>query len=99
MVDGMTIQVVPNDYLPPKTAFLITHPCAMCSPVKLAEYNVHDNPPGISGWLIEGRTYYDAFVFNNKRDAIALVIDDYQVNYEASNSSNSNESDNQNTGL
>lgn len=74
MVDGMTIQVVPSDYLPDKTLFLITHPCAMCSPVKLAEYNVHDNPPGISGWLIEGRTYYDAFVFNNKKDAIALVV-------------------------
>ena len=76
MVDGMTIQVVPSDYLPDNTLFLITHPCAMCSPVKLAEYNIHENPPGISGWLIEGRTYYDAFVLDNKKDAIALVIDD-----------------------
>ena len=76
MVDGMEIQVVPSDYLPENTLFLITHPCAMCSPVKLAEYNVHENPPGISGWLVEGRTYYDAFVLDNKKDAIALVIDD-----------------------
>lgn len=38
-----------------------------------AEYNIHENPPGISGWLIEGRTYYDAFVLNNKKDAIALL--------------------------
>lgn len=94
MVDGMAIQVVPSDYLPPKTIFLITHPCAMCSPVKLAEYNVHENPPGISGWLIEGRTYYDAFVFNNKKDAIALVIDDS----DAATNQNNGETGDQNSG-
>ena len=44
----------------------------MCSPVKLAEYNTHDNPPGISGWLVEGRVYFDAFFLNNKKKAIAI---------------------------
>lgn len=75
-IDGMEIIVVPSDYLPENTVALITHPCAMCSPVKLAEYNVHEDPPGMSGWLVEGRTYYDAFVFDNKKDAIALICDD-----------------------
>lgn len=73
LIDGMEVVVIPSDYLPDKAICLITHPCAMCSPVKLAEYNVHENPPGISGWLVEGRTYYDAFVMNNKKHAIALL--------------------------
>lgn len=75
-IDGMEIIVVPSDYLPEHTVCMITHPCAMCSPVKLAEYNVHEDPPGVSGWLVEGRTYYDALVLNNKKSAIALLRDD-----------------------
>lgn len=72
MVDGAKIVVVPSDYLPKNTSFLITHPCACTSPIKLAEYTIHDKPQGVSGWLVEGRIYYDAFVLNNKKKAIAL---------------------------
>lgn len=71
-VDGMEMIVVPSEYLPKNAVFMITHPCAMCSPVKLAEYIVREDPPVISGWLIEGRTYYDAFVLNNKKNAVAV---------------------------
>jgi hypothetical protein len=31
---------------------------------------MHDGPPGVSGWLVEGRMYYDCFVLNNKKNAI-----------------------------
>ncbi|MDE5834139.1 MAG: N4-gp56 family major capsid protein [Ruminococcus sp.] len=71
-IDGIDIVVVPSDYLPEKTNFIITHPMATVSPVKLAEYKTHDNPPGISGWLCEGRIYYDAFVLENKKKAIVI---------------------------
>lgn len=70
MVDGVTLIQVPQSYLPENTWFIITHPVAMVSPVKLAEYKIHDNPPGINGKLVEGRVYYDAFVLNNKKPAI-----------------------------
>lgn len=33
-------------------------------------YRIHDDPPGISGWLVEGRTIYDCFVLNEKRHAL-----------------------------
>lgn len=33
-------------------------------------YRIHDDPPGISGWLVEGRTIYDCFVLNEKRNAL-----------------------------
>jgi N4-gp56 family major capsid protein len=69
-IDGIPLILVPTNYLPARTQFLITHPVAATSPVKLAEYKVHDNPPGINGWLVEGRFYYDCFVLNNKKAAI-----------------------------
>lgn len=72
MIDGVPIIVVPASWMPENTAFIITNPSACCSPVKLAEYKVHDNPPGINGWLVEGRVYYDAFVLNNKKGAIYM---------------------------
>ena len=70
MIDGIPLVFVPDSLLPAGTNFLITNRIAVPSPVKLAEYKVHDNPPGINGWLIEGRIYYDAFVLNNKRPVI-----------------------------
>lgn len=70
MVDGAAIVVVPSSYLPAGVSFLITHPCATTAPQKLAEYTIHENPPGIAGNLVEGLTYYDAFVLENKKDAI-----------------------------
>jgi N4-gp56 family major capsid protein len=69
-VDGVKIVKVPSTYLPANTAFIITHPMATVSPTKLEDYKVHDNPPGINGWLVEGRKRYDAFVLNNKANCI-----------------------------
>ena len=69
-IDGVPIVVIPTSYMPENTEFFITHPIATPAPVKLAEYKIHDNPPGINGWLVEGRVYYDAFILNNKKDAI-----------------------------
>lgn len=70
MVDGIPIIVVPASYLPTKTMFMIVHKAAVTSPIKLAEYKIHDNPPGINGWLVEGRVFYDCFVLNNKKNGI-----------------------------
>ena len=69
-IDGIAVVVVPDSYLPENTSFIITHKVATVAPVKLSEYKIHDNPPGINGWLVEGRVYYDAFVLNNKKKAI-----------------------------
>ena len=70
MIDGIAVIVVPSAYLPENVNFIITHKSATTAPVKLSEYKIHDNPPGINGWLIEGRVYYDAFVLGEKADAI-----------------------------
>lgn len=69
-VDGCKIMKVPANHLPAGCAFIITHSIAACGPEQLNEYKIHDNPPGISGWLVEGRVIYDCFVLNEKADAI-----------------------------
>ena len=71
MVDGVPLVVVPVDVLPsPTMNFMIAYKNATVAPVKLSEYKIHDNPPGINGWLVEGRVYYDAFVLDNKAEGI-----------------------------
>ncbi len=69
-IDGIPVIVVPKSYFPEGVEFIITNQAATTAPVKLSEYKIHDNPPGINGWLVEGRVYYDAFVLDNKKDAI-----------------------------
>ena len=69
-VDGTKIVKVPSSRLPAGAAFILTHPCAATAPKQLEEYKTHDNPPGISGWLVEGRFIYDCFVLEEKADAV-----------------------------
>lgn len=70
ILDGCTVIKVPANRLPADFGFLIAHPCATVAPVKLEDYTVHNNPPGISGDLVEGRICYDAFVLDNKKKGI-----------------------------
>ena len=69
-VDGCKIVKVPSSRLPAGASFLMTHPIAATAPKQLEDYKIHDNPPGISGWLVEGRLIYDCFVLNEKADAV-----------------------------
>ena len=70
ILDGMNVQKIPSSRLPAQFGFMAAHPCACVAPVKLEDYTIHSNPPGISGSLVEGRIVYDAFVLDNKKSAI-----------------------------
>ena len=69
-IDGVPVIDGPSSYLTTGVNFVITHPSALVAPVKLNEYKIHMNPPGISGSLVEGRIIHDAFVLSNKKAAI-----------------------------
>ena len=69
-LDGAKIVKVPAKRLPENFGFMLCHPCATVAPRKLSDTNVHTDPPGISGTLVEGRFCYDAFVLDNKAKAI-----------------------------
>lgn len=76
-VDGVTVVIVPSNRMPSTSSavdLMISHPMAMVAPEKLVDYTLHNNPPGISGALLEYRHRYDAFVDTNRVNAIGMHV-------------------------
>lgn len=69
-LDGANVIKVLAARLPKNFGFMLAHPVATVAPTKLEDYKIHQDPPGISGSLVEGRICYDAFVLENKAKAI-----------------------------
>lgn len=76
---GFKIIKVPTSYLPNGCYFIACHKNAVCMPYKISETKIHKDPPGISGALVEGRYYYDAFVLGEKADAVYAAVDSTKV--------------------
>lgn len=74
-MEDVAIVKTPSTYFPVGVKAVLEHPIAMATPKTLADYKIHDNPPGINGWLVEGRIIYDAFVLENKAKAIVVLVD------------------------
>ena len=70
MLDGASVVKVPKVRLPENFGFMLAHPSACVAPLKLEDYRIHEDPPGISGSLVEGRVVYDAFMLKNKVSAV-----------------------------
>lgn len=70
---GMDVKFIPDSYLPAGVYFMVILKDAAISPMKLHEYKLHKDPPGISGHLAEGRFIYDAFVLDTKKDGIYVA--------------------------
>lgn len=70
--DGVAIIAVPRRRMPAGASFIITHPICSPAPVKIQDYKIHDDPPGIAGRLVEGLIYHDCFVFDKKKAGIAV---------------------------
>lgn len=68
--DNMAVVKVPASRWPENVNFIIVHKDAATAPVKLNDTKFHQDPPGISGNLLEGRQYYDCFVFGAKCDGV-----------------------------
>lgn len=69
-VFGMPVIKVPGSYLPANCYFVIQWEGAVAFPYKMQDTKIHEDAPGISGNLVEGRHYYDVFVFEKKADGI-----------------------------
>lgn len=67
MVDGSRIKVQPAERMPFGLSCLTFDMGVVNAADKLNEYKIHDNPPGINGWLVEGRTNYDAWILTNQK--------------------------------
>lgn len=74
-VDNVPVTVIPSGRMPATSGaidLIISHPSATVAPEKLEDYTLHNNPPGISGDLLEYRHRYDAFVDLNRVKCIGL---------------------------
>lgn len=78
-VDGVPIIKVPASRMPTGVDLIITNPIATPAPIKLDEFKIHTDAPGISGSLVEARFRFDTFVLNKKKDAIAIHKTLYSV--------------------
>jgi len=72
MCDGVAIIAVPSARMPAGVTFIITHPLCSPAPLKIQDYKIHADPPGIAGHLVEGLIYHDCFVFDKKKVGIAV---------------------------
>ncbi len=78
--DNMKVIKVPSARWPEGVNFIIVYKFSATAPVKLSDTKLHQDPPGISGNLIEGRQYYDCFVFAAKCQGVyAEVCSDAEV--------------------
>ena len=57
-----------------KVEFMLVNKDAVVAAEKLADYKIHDNPPGINGYLVEGRIYYDCFLLEGRKDMIYIHL-------------------------
>lgn len=73
--DNLTVKKVPTSMMPAGVYFMIIYKDAAISPVKLNEYKIHTDPPGISGNLVEGRVIYDAFVKATRCNGIYVACE------------------------
>lgn len=74
MVDGVMIIEVPDSYMPDvKTDAILTHEQAAAAPKHLSDYNQGESKETFSGYFVNGRVVYDAFVFNKKASAIRVL--------------------------
>lgn len=73
--NGMAVIKVPKGRWPANVNFMICHKDAAVECVKISETNLHQDPPGISGNLLEGRYYYDIFVMMEKAAGIYVEVD------------------------
>lgn len=71
---GMNVVKVPKGRWPEHVNFMIVYKNSATAPVKLNDTKLHSDPPGISGNLLEGRQYYDCFVFGAKCDGVYVDV-------------------------
>jgi hypothetical protein len=64
------IITVPASFLPEGTNFLAAHKDSVILAQKMRDGKIHQDPPGISGHLLEGRYNYDAFVVDTLKHGV-----------------------------
>lgn len=72
-IAGFTVVKVPDRLFPTDVYMLAIHEQALAFPYTIDDTKIHQDPPGISGALIEGRQIYDLFVLSSRADSIVVI--------------------------
>lgn len=72
--DNISVVELPNGYLPTGLVGMIIVKNALMAPMKMKEYKIHVDPPGLSGDLVEGRWMHDAFIVPKRRNCVCRVV-------------------------
>ncbi|MEG1050184.1 MAG: hypothetical protein RSE24_06550, partial [Oscillospiraceae bacterium] len=72
--DNMQVVKIPSSRWPKNVNFIVAHKDSATVPVKIDDSKLHIDPPGISGNLLEGRIYFDTFVFGTRCDGIYVEV-------------------------
>ena len=70
--DNNKVKSIPTSYMPAGVYFFIKYKGSTVDPVKLQKYDILPKVQGYSGPVVQGVTYYDAFVLGTKGDGIAV---------------------------
>ena len=73
-VRGLNIVPVPDSYLPANTNFITFKKQCVVAPTQIKDAKIHQDPPGISGALLEIRWLYDAFVLTAKNKGVIADV-------------------------
>lgn len=66
---------VPTSYLPDGVNFIACYKNSVLMPHKIKDSKIHEDPPGISGALLEGRNLFDAFVIGARAHGVYANVD------------------------
>lgn len=69
-IAGFKVVPTPDDYFAAGVNFLVCNKESVLCPLKLEDAHIKQDPPGISGHLLEIRKIYDAFVLETKNKGV-----------------------------
>lgn len=72
--EGAKIVKVPTSYMPENCYGFLACKDSILLPRKISTFKTHTNPPGIDGWLMEGRLWFDAFVLGAKANGVCAIV-------------------------
>jgi hypothetical protein len=78
-LDGFKVVKVASQYFPAGVDAIAAHKGSILNPMKLQDYNLHHNPPGVSGDRIDIRLMYDAYVLDAKAGGVCVLANNANV--------------------
>ena len=72
-IAGFTVVKVPDRLFPTDVYMIAIHEQALAFPYTIDDTKIHQDPPGVSGALIEGRQIYDLFVLSSRADSVVVI--------------------------